>query len=275
MSGAFLMAAPNGARKTKADHPNLPIGPKELAAEAVRCLEAGAAALHMHVRGKDDEHVLDADLCRAATAAVREAVGDDLVIQITTEAVGRFSVDEQMAVVRAVEPEAVSVALREIVPDAASKEAAHEFFAWMAERRIWPQIILYDGADAERFLALHETGLFAMVRPFLLFVLGRYTPGQRSTPEDVDPFVAAMGDRLNDVRWGLCAFGPRENDCVARALDLGGHARIGFENNMALPDGTNADYTADLVALAASRAKDIGRPLLDAASVREMISEDF
>lgn len=45
----LIMAAPNGARKTKADHPNLPITVDEVVAEARACREARAAMLHAHV----------------------------------------------------------------------------------------------------------------------------------------------------------------------------------------------------------------------------------
>ena len=56
-----------------------------------------------------------------------------MVIQVTTEAVGRYSPAEQMATVRALRPEAVSLALRELVPDAASEPDARAFFSFMAE----------------------------------------------------------------------------------------------------------------------------------------------
>ncbi|NBB83711.1 MAG: hypothetical protein GVY28_09935, partial [Alphaproteobacteria bacterium] len=64
----LLMVAPNGARKTKADHPALPIGPAELAATAVACRDAGAAAIHLHVRDEAGGHSLDAGRYREAIA---------------------------------------------------------------------------------------------------------------------------------------------------------------------------------------------------------------
>ncbi|MBO0155353.1 3-keto-5-aminohexanoate cleavage protein, partial [Vibrio parahaemolyticus] len=73
---------------------------------------------------------------RALTAAIRAEVGERLVVQITSEAAGRHEAPEQMAVVRAARPEAVSLALREIVPDAASETAAAEFFAFARRERI-------------------------------------------------------------------------------------------------------------------------------------------
>ena len=73
--------------------------------------------IHAHVRDRDGRHLLDAEAYRAAIAAIRAAVGDRLVIQITSEALGIYQPAEQMDVVREVRPEAVSLALRELLPD--------------------------------------------------------------------------------------------------------------------------------------------------------------
>ncbi len=266
---AFVMAAPNGARRSKADHPNLPLSPAELAEEAVRCRDAGAAALHMHVRDDDGAHSLSPDLYRAAIDTVRQSVGDGLVLQITTEAVGRFTSQEQMETVRAVKPEAVSVALRELLPGGEADGPVRDFFAWMHSAGIWAQVILYDHADVERFLELELSGLFAARHPSVLLVLGRYTPGQRSEPSDLDPLLDALAPLRPSVIWSVCAFGPKENACIARAFAEGGHGRVGFENNLYLPDGRLADHTSDLVALAAAAARDAGQSVMDAAALRK------
>src|SRR5258706_14841020 len=140
----IIAAAPNGARKTKADHPAIPIAPDELAREAAKCAAAGASLLHLHVRDAQGGHSLDADAYRAATEAVRRAVGTKLIVQITTEAVGVFTPAQQMACVRAVQPEAVSVAVRELIPDAAHEADAGKFLAWVAAERIMPQYICHE-----------------------------------------------------------------------------------------------------------------------------------
>ena len=111
----MIMSAPNGARRNHADHPALPLTPRALAGEAERLLDAGASALHLHVRDHTGQHSLSPTHYRAAMTAIRAAVGEALVLQITTEAVGRYSPQEQMAVVDELRPEAVSLALRELL----------------------------------------------------------------------------------------------------------------------------------------------------------------
>ncbi|MGI9201132.1 MAG: 3-keto-5-aminohexanoate cleavage protein, partial [Woeseiaceae bacterium] len=108
----IVMAAPNGARRDHADHKALPITAQESADDAAALLESGVSVLHLHVRDDEGAHSLDADRYQDAIAAVRKRVGDDLVIQVTTEAVGKYSSEQQIDLVRALRPEAVSLALR-------------------------------------------------------------------------------------------------------------------------------------------------------------------
>lgn len=264
-----IAAAPNGARKTKADHPNLPISPDELAEAAERCLEAGAAMLHLHVRDRDGGHSLDPRLYSQAIAAVRAAVGNSLVVQATTEAVGRYQPAEQLDAMRALRPEAVSLAIREVIATEADEPAAREFLHWCLGEGVSPQFILYDAQDLARFCDLRERGVVPQHRHFLLFVLGRYSTDQQSEPTDLLHFLPGP---VEDP-WMLCAFGAKETACAVTAAALGGHARVGFENNLLLPDGQQAGENAELVSAVADGARAIGRPLADATTLRSWMAE--
>lgn len=266
-----IMVAPNGARRTHADHPALPMTSDALAREAEACLRAGAAAMHVHVRGDDGAHILDAGRYEAATRAIRDAVGDDLVIQITTEAVGRYSPAEQMQLVRDCVPEAVSIALAEILPDGSNadhKAEVQEFFANVAKTETLVQIILYSPADALRLGALISEGAlpWGFADLPVLYVLGRYTAGQKSDPADLLPFLAPGQPVFNN--WTVCAFGHKEAACTGAAILLGGNARVGFENNLHCPDGSLASGNADLVAAVAGLACGAGLELGTAADFR-------
>lgn len=268
----ILAVAPNGARKTQADHPAVPISPAEIAATAAAAQAAGAAMIHLHVRDADLKHSLDVGAYREATAAVREAVGEEMIIQVTSEAVGLFTPEQQMAMVRELRPEAVSLAIRELVPEG-GEEAAREFLAWTVGAGILPQYILYAAEDVARFGRLQAEGVIPPGPAFLLFVLGRYTAGQRSVPNDLLAFLSEMEAWPEAARlpWAICAFGPKETACVTAAATLGGHARVGFENNLFLPDGRQARDNAELVAASAAAAAAIGRPLADAATARRLM----
>ncbi len=267
-----IAVAPNGARKTKADHAAIPLTPLELGEEAARCRDAGAAMIHLHVRSDDGGHSLDPGRYRDGIAAVRDAVGDDLIIQITTEAVGIYEAAEQMATVRDVVPEAVSTAIRELVPDAASEDDAAAFYAWAAEQGILVQYILYDAGDVFRFVDLRQRGVLPAGPASVLYVLGRYAAGQRSSPTDLLPFLAAAEGHDLAWHWSVCAFGPLEGACALTAAGLGGHARVGMENNMLLNDGSLAPDNAALVRQVSEGAAFMSRPVADASAARDMLA---
>ncbi|WP_027167804.1 3-keto-5-aminohexanoate cleavage protein [Mesorhizobium sp. WSM3224] len=265
LSPITIAVAPNGGRRTKADHPAIPLTPAELARTAAECAEAGAAMIHVHVRDRDGNHLLDADAYRQAIAAIRDAVGDRLVVQITSEALGIYSPADQMAVVRDVKPQAVSLALREIVPDSASEPAFASFMTWLHAERIFPQIILYSPEEAIGLSNLQQRGLVPWSDVPVLFVLGSYTQGQISSPSDLLPFLAQDMPRF--THWSVCAFGRNEAACVTVAALLGGHVRIGFENNLVLPNGSIAASNAELVAATAQILADCGASIASAADL--------
>ncbi|WP_144863598.1 3-keto-5-aminohexanoate cleavage protein, partial [Mesorhizobium sp. J18] len=224
------------------------------------------AMIHLHVRDKDGRHLLDADAYREAMRKIRKAVGDRLVIQITTEAVGIYGPAEQMAVVREVRPEAASFGLRELAPDVGHEAEFAAFLEWLAKERIAPQIILYTPEEAERLAGMMKRGLIPFEDLPVLYVLGRYTSGQQSAPSDLIPFISDGMPRF--AHWMVCAFGGRETACVAAGALLGGHARVGFENNLLLPDGSIAPDNAALVAQTAATLKSLGCGIADADRLR-------
>jgi uncharacterized protein (DUF849 family) len=268
MRDVMIMVAPNGARRGKAQHHALPLTVSELVADISRCVTAGSTAVHLHVRDAEGHHSLDPALYREAIAALRKSL-PDMVIQVTTEAVGRYAPAEQMECVRAVRPEAVSLALRELVPDAASEPEAQAFFAWLAESRIAPQFILYEPGEVTRLIDLVDRAVIPFARPLLLFVLGRYSLDQQSSPADLLPFVSALGSHC--FPWAICAFGRREAECALAAARLGGHVRVGFENNLHLPDGTLAPDNATLVAATAGLLRADGFGIMAPAAARRLM----
>ncbi len=262
----IITSAPNGAYKQASDHAEVPLSTPQIAQTARRCLEEGASMLHLHIRDAQGRHSLDVEGYRAAQNAVRQAVGDALVIQVTSEAAKVYEAPAQIAMVRALKPEAVSIGLREVDQPAIGEAGLAELFAWLARERVMTQVIVYDVADLRRWQDLRARGIVPEAPWFLLFVLGRYTAGQTSNPTDLVPFVHAHS---TGEPWAVCAFGKTEHACVSAAASLGGHVRVGFENNLYLKDGGLAPDNAALVAQAAEAARSLGRPLASADDIRQ------
>ena len=262
----IITSAPNGAYKQRSDHAQLPLTPESLALTAKSCLDAGASMLHLHIRDAQGGHSLDVAVYRQAQQAVRAAVGQAMVLQITSEAAKVYQAPAQIAMVRELRPEAVSVGLREVDQPAIGEAGLSDFFGWLAREKVMTQVIVYDVADLQRWQDLRARGVVPEAPWFLLFVLGRYSAGQTSSPNDLVPFVHA---HTGGEPWAVCAFGKTEHACVSAAAALGGHVRVGFENNLYLKDGSLAPDNRALVAQAADAAHSLGRPLATAAQIRE------
>jgi uncharacterized protein (DUF849 family) len=241
----MIMSAPNGARRSQSDHPALPISSVELARNAVELRNAGVSVLHLHVRDDRGGHSLDVDRYRHAIDAIRERVGDDLILQVTTEAVGLYSSTEQMAIVRELKPEAVSLALREICPDQKDETTAVAFFEWLRDEQVWPQYIVYSVAELERFDAMRRRGVFGNATPFVMLVLGNYVDGRAGEVSDLEAMLSSVDCAA--FPWSVCCFGPNENAVMLAAKARGGHVRIGFENNIVMVDGSIAPDNAALI----------------------------
>lgn len=256
----LIAVAPNGARKTRADHPALPLTPDELAATARSCLDAGAAMIHLHVRDGAQRHSLAPEHYLPAIAAIRRSVGTEMIIQVTSEAAGVYDRHQQMQAMLQLMPDAVSIALRELVPDASAKDDAQQFFRRLHDAGSRIQFILYDRDEVTRYLQLCEEGVIPGTGHLLLFVLGRYS-AELAVPADLSPFVA-----LNAARnpWMCCAFGHHEQAIMREAVRLGGHVRVGFENNLQRPDTTVASSNAELVDAIAQIASACGRKIASA-----------
>jgi uncharacterized protein (DUF849 family) len=261
-----IAVAPNGGRRTKADHPALPLTIDEIVRVAAGSLDAGAAMLHAHIRDAAGGHLLEAETYLRLIAALKREVGDRLVIQITSESIGQYGPAEQIAVIKAVRPEAVSVGLRELVPDASHEAGFADFLRWLRQERVVPQIILYTPDEVRRFSELERRGLIPWPQVPVLFVLGHYTSPKISEPADLLPFLPPAQPAF--AHWMVCAFGRHEQACLLAAAERGGHTRVGFENNLTRPDGIVAESNAAQVAALASALQSKGIPRQTAADLR-------
>lgn len=244
-----IMVAPNGARHGKAAHPALPMTEEELVETAVRCREAGAQAIHIHVRDDAGLHVLDAERYNSAVRAIRKATTGGMLVQVTTETVGRYQPEDIARIFEDVDAPAFSVAVREFFPQKEHEELAAQTLARAQAQGRAIQYLVYAPTELTRLLALIEQGVIPDKNLDVLFVLGRYG--------DVDTDPASLIKYLNvlhaspmasRIEWGACAFGPPETRALTAALALGGKARVGFENSFYNADGSIAPDNAMRVA---------------------------
>lgn len=240
-----LMVAPNGARLGKSDHPAIPLTLDEIIKTAMDCHAAGADGLHLHLRDKEGMHILDAGLYREALAEIQTAV-PGLAVQITTEAVGKYSSEHQRHVALESGANLVSTSIRELMSGATKKEI-RRFFDTANDAAISVQTILYDLSDLEVLRDVLPDQFFNSPRLQVLFVLGRYSVNRDSSPSDLLPFLRWKDANDWPADWAVCAFGKGEGACLQATHDAGGKLRVGFENSLWSADGQIAKDNAQRV----------------------------
>tara|TARA_R110002049_G_scaffold305135_1_gene501346 strand:- start:2712 stop:3470 length:759 start_codon:yes stop_codon:yes gene_type:complete len=245
MPHPFVMVAPTGARRGKADHPALPVTLPEIPNAAVACHAAGADGFHLHIRDDAGVHSLDAGRYRETLEALAQVV-PDLAVQVTTEAAGIFDVADQLSCLSQLRPAWASISVREVARD---PDLAARVYATCADAGTRVQHIAYDAAD---LALLHDWQARDIVRPDqtdVICVLGRYSEAQLSSPSDLDPFLTSL-TRLDGAM--ACAFGPQEHICLAAAASHGFDLRVGFENSLTDAQGLlHPDNAASVAALIA------------------------
>lgn len=243
----FIMVAPNGARKTTQDHPAVPVTDDELIATAVACFDAGARGLHAHIRTADQIHLLDVERYEALIEKLSHRL-PDLGVQVTSEAAGIYESDAQIDLLSRIKAPWVSVAIREILRSQEPHTMQPFFEQLIAKSRV--QFILYDADDLHTLTSLVDQEIIQTESLEVLYVLGRYSANQESTPDQLDPFLAVRDElpaQLKPAGEMICAFGKGQIPCLLRAASEGIDLRIGFENGMWLPDGEIAEDNAALV----------------------------
>jgi 3-keto-5-aminohexanoate cleavage enzyme len=254
-SDVILTAAIVGAEVTREQTPHLPISAAEIADEAARCADAGAAVIHLHVRHADGRPSQSTELFRAAIDAIRAKA--DVVVQTSTGGAVGMSVDERAGPLGC-RPEMATLNCGTINFGDDVFENPRPLIRDLA-RRIRdagsvPELECYEVGHVDEALALVKEGLLSEPLHFQ-FVLG--VPGGIGAREDVLRFLVSQVPPY--ATWGVAAVGRHQRPMTELAMSLGGHARVGLEDNLYLEKGVLAEGSAPLVARAAAYAKSIGR----------------
>lgn len=266
-SEVILTAAIVGAEITRSQTKYLPITPREIGEEAARCREAGVAVIHLHVRNDDGSNTQSAERFAEAIAEIRKQT--DCIIQTTTggavgmtlaERAGPLACNPEMATLNCGSlnfGDDVFVNTRPEIREMAARIRASKAIA---------ELECYEVGHVEEALALLKEGAISAPLHFQ-FVLG--VPGGIGAREE---HVHHMKSLLPEgATWAVAAVGRFQQPMTEAAMRLGGHARVGLEDNIYLSKGILAEGSAPLVARAAAYARSIGRAPVDPARARAML----
>jgi len=262
--GIVITAAIVGAEVTRAQSPYVPYTALEIAEEARRCVDAGAAVIHLHVRDAEGRPSQDRELFRAAIEAIRARC--DVVIQVSTggavgmgfeERLGGLTCAPEMATLNCGSVNFGDEVFENSLPS--MREVARR----IAAHGIIPELELYEIGHLDNARLLEREGLLSPPH-WVQFVLG--VPGAIAARERVLRFfVSELGP---DHHWGVAGIGRHQFPMAELAIDLGGHVRVGLEDNLYLERGVLAQGSAPLVERAVTLARARGREPLRADRVR-------
>ena len=270
MNPVICMVAPNGARRIRSDHEQIPLDAEALARTASLSVKEGATAIHVHVRDDNGRHSLSVELYRQAIESIRRACGDDLFIQVTTESAGIYDVHQQIAMVYQLQPQAVSLSVTELARAEPDEISALDH--WMHEKQILPQWIIYSEVDLQRYTEWLDNGVLCGSAYPVLFVLGSYRERIDADIDMLYPFLSST-DRVSS--WMVCAFGFREQVIMKQVIGEGGHIRVGFENNLWLTDKVIAKDNAELVALNIASIREHDSSVATVEQTRRLLTPDW
>lgn len=252
----LITVAPTGAETAKADCPQLPTTPEELARTAVECREAGAAMIHIHVRDHDHDHrpTLDGVLLKEWVAAVREST--DLVVQLSTGGSVHDPLEARLQVLDA-EPDSCSLTMgtTNFGDDVFMNPwpFVQDLYQLSQERGVVPEFELFDLGQVHalrRLLAKH--GLPHGGKVHCDLVMG-VPGGMDGTADALVASVAALPPETTS--WSATGIGRSTLAVALAALSKGGHLRVGMEDVLTLAKGVPVERNAQLV----ERAAELGR----------------
>lgn len=271
MNKVIVTVAVNGSRPTKAMNPAVPYTPAEIADAAVEAHRAGAAIAHIHVRDPESG-APSSRLELFAEVLDRIRSRCDMLVNLTTSGLhvtGQDALEQRLAPVQ-LRPDLCSLDIGSLNfrdrlfanPPEFGEEAARR----MQAAGVKPEIEVFDVGHIDQALDLIGRGLIEPPPYFQLCMGVKW--GIPATPEN----LLFMRSKLPaDAQWSVLGVGAAQWTMVAMGVLLGGHVRVGFEDNLHLHKGVLARSNAELVEQAVRIAQALQREVATPAEARAML----
>ncbi|MEW6275107.1 MAG: 3-keto-5-aminohexanoate cleavage protein [Bacillota bacterium] len=281
----IVTAAITGAIHTPSMSPYLPVTPRQIADEAVRAYEEGAAVAHIHVRDPETgQPASDLELFREVVTEIKSRC--NIITCLTTGGGLGMSIGQRVAVVPTFKPELASFnfgsmnfALFHVLSSKYQKfrfswekeylsmtedhifpntfKTLREFCLVFSENGTKPELEIYDLGMINNLAFMIERGY--LKKPvYMQFVLG-ILGGAPATLENLMFFYQTAQRQIGEFIWSVCAAGRHQMNMCTAALLMGGNVRVGLEDNLYLEKGVVAKSNAEQVAKIVRIARELGR----------------
>lgn len=257
----------SGAIANRDQCPAIPYTPAEYAAESRRIVDEGGVMIHIHARTPDGIPSFEIEDFRAITEAIKAEVGDAVIINYSTGAIG-IPIAKRIAYLEALRPDVAALNMGSLNYAKYSKSRKQfvfntvfvnpfdeiiELLTAMNDLGIKPEHECFDLGHVGSLVPLLDMGILRNPHvSCVMGVVGGVPPTARN--------LAAMADNVPaGSHWGVIGISRDQWMLVGAALSLGGSIRVGLEDNLYLPDGTMARSNGELIAKAREMTVNAGR----------------
>jgi len=282
----ILTVAVTGNLTTVQQNPALPCTPEQIANAALESAKIGASVAHLHVRYPDGRPSMELAHYREVVERIRDK-NSELIINLTTGPGGRFvpSKDDpriagpgtsilhplkRVEHIVELKPDIATLDLNTMWSGSAAVINTPDNVTIMANEinkaGVKPELEVFDSGDIQLAHVLLEQGVIKRPPLFQIVMGVRY--GFVST---VETLVYAKSLLPQDAAWAAFAIGRWEFPMLATAWLLGGHVRVGMEDNVYLSKGTLTPSNAALCEKAVRILDDIGAELATAKEARQLL----
>jgi 3-keto-5-aminohexanoate cleavage enzyme len=266
MDPVIITVAPVGAELTPDQTPHLAVTPKQLGDVARKVRQAGASMIHVHCRNDDGTNTHDVARFKAAYEEVREQ--SDLIVQFSTGGAIGMTPEERSSVLQ-LRPEMATLTCGSVnFGDDVFENSfpiMRGILAKMHEFGVRPELEIFDKGHLSNARRLEKEGRleFPAHVDFVLGVPG----GLDATVQNLADLVDALPEGCT---WSVAGIGRMQLPMAMAALAMGGHVRVGLEDNIYYSKGrlaTNEELVARVVRLAG----ELGRPVATPDEARQIL----
>ncbi|MCX8112096.1 MAG: 3-keto-5-aminohexanoate cleavage protein [Bacteroidia bacterium] len=274
-----ITAALTGVLATREQCPYIPYTPEEIAEEGRRAVEAGAAILHIHARQDTGAPAFDVETYRRIHEEVRKRC-PDVIINFSTGAVG-ITREERIHHITALKPDMAALnmgSMNYAIYSPKTKRFYHDFvfqnsfrdiqyfLEKMVEVGTLPEMEAFDCGHIHNAVLFIDMGLLKppYVFSFVMGVVG-------GIPATTENLLHQARSVPPGSHWQVIGIGRKQWALAAVALTLGGHIRVGLEDNFYLPEGEMAKSNGELVEAAVRLARTLGREPATIAEARTLL----
>jgi len=274
MEKLIITAAICGAEVSKDNNPNVPYTVREIGIEAEKAFLAGASIIHLHVREDDGTPTQDIKRFQDCVNKIKNRCPDVIIQPSTGGAIGMSNEERLQPIFMNPRPEMATLDCGtmnfggdEIFVN--TENTIIHFATEMNSRGIKPELECFDKGMIDMALRLNKKGYIKEPMHFN-FVLG-VNGGIAATPRDLIYMVNSIP---KNSTFTVCAIGRHEFPMVTISIVLGGHARVGFEDNIYLSKGVLAKSNKELVEKVVRISKELGRDIASPYEARKILSLD-